>query len=131
MLSGLVGGSIRLRGVVIALALLLAGYGVYVLFQARLDVFPEFAPPMAVIHGEAPGFTSEQVEALVTQPIENAVSGAVGLQSLRSKSLAGLSIVTLTFDSGTDVHQARQLVAERLGAVAAALPLDVKPPALL
>ncbi|MDE2092526.1 MAG: efflux RND transporter permease subunit [Burkholderiales bacterium] len=131
MLSRLVRGSIRLRGVVIALAALLAGYGMLVLFQARLDVFPEFSPPLAVIHAEAPGLSSEQVETLVTQPIENALAGTIGLQDLRSKSLAGLSVVTLTFNGGTDIQQARQLVSERLGGVAAALPLGVKAPALL
>ncbi|HEY8707949.1 MAG TPA: efflux RND transporter permease subunit, partial [Burkholderiaceae bacterium] len=131
MLSRLVRGAIRLRGVVIALATLLAGYGMLVLFQARLDVFPEFSPPLAVIHAEAPGLSSEQVETLVTQPIENALAGTIGLQDLRSKSLAGLSVVTLTFNGGTDIQQARQLVSERLGGVAAGLPLGVKAPALL
>ena len=61
MLSRLVRGAIRLRGVVIALATLLAGYGILVLFQARLDVFPEFSPPLAVIHAEARGLSSGQV----------------------------------------------------------------------
>ena len=131
MLSRLVRGAIRLRGVVIALATLLAGYGILVLFQARLDVFPEFSPPLAVIHAEARGLSSGQVETLVTQPIENALAGTIGLQDMRSKSMAGLSVVTLTFNSGTDIQQARQLVSERLGGVAAALPLGVKAPALL
>lgn len=131
MLSRLVRGAIRLRGVVIALATLLAGYGIMVLFQARLDVFPEFSPPLAVIHAEARGLSSGQVETLVTQPIENALAGTIGLQDMRSKSMAGLSVVTLTFNSGTDIQRARQLVSERLGGVAAALPLGVKAPALL
>ena len=74
MLTAIVRFAIRLRGVVISLACLLAGYGIYTLYQSHLDVFPEFAPPLAIIQAEAPGLSSEQVEVLVTQPIENAVS---------------------------------------------------------
>ncbi len=131
MLTSLVRTAIRLRGVVIALSCLLAGYGFYVLFQSRLDVFPEFAPPLAIVHTQAPGLSSEQVETLVTQPIENSLGGTLGLQTMQSKSLQALSVVSLTFDAGTDIYRARQLVAERLGNVAGALPPGVKPPALL
>ena len=131
MLTAIVRFAIRLRGVVISLACLLAGYGIYTLYQSNLDVFPEFAPPLAIIQTEAPGLSSEQVETLVTQPIENALGGTVGLETLRSKSLQGLSMVTLTFRDGMDVYRARQLASERLGAVAGKLPLGVKPPALL
>ena len=131
MLTAIVRSAIRLRGVVISLACLLAGYGLYTLYQSRLDVFPEFAPPMAIIQTEAPGLSSEQVEVLVTQPIENALGGTVGLESLRSKSLQGLSMVTMTFRDGTDVYRARQLASERLGSVAGKLPRGVKTPALL
>ncbi len=131
MLTSLVRSSIRLRGIVISLACLLAGYGIYALFQSKLDVFPEFAPALAVIQTEAPGLSSEQVEVLVTQPIENAVGGVLGLQTMRSKSSQGLSLVTLIFDGNTDIYRARQLAAERLGAAASALPRAVKPPTLL
>lgn len=131
MLTAIVRFAIRLRGVVISLACLLAGYGIYTLYQSHLDVFPEFAPPLAIIQTEAPGLSSEQVEVLVTQPIENALGGAVGLETLRSKSLQGLSMVSMTFRSGMDVYRVRQLASERLGAIAGKLPLGVKPPALL
>ncbi len=131
MLTAIVRFAIRLRGVVISLACLLAGYGIYTLYQSHLDVFPEFAPPLAIIQTEAPGLSSEQVEVLVTQPIENALGGTVGLETLRSKSLQGLSMVTMTFRSGMDVYRVRQLASERLGAVAGKLPLGVKPPAPL
>jgi len=131
MLNSIIRFAVRFRGVVIALAFLLAGYGIYTLSQARQDVFPEFAPPLAVIQTEAPGLTSEQVEALVTQPVENAMGGTLGLASMRSKSLQGLSMVTLTFKDGTDIYKARQLAAERLGSLSSALPRGVKPPALL
>lgn len=131
MLTAIVRFAIRLRGVVISLACLLAGYGLYTLYQSRLDVFPEFAPPLVIIQTEAPGLSSEQVEVLITQPIENALGGAVGLKTMRSKSLQGLSVVSLTFRDGMDVYRARQLASERLGAVAGKLPRGAKPPALL
>ena len=131
MLNSIIRFAVRFRGVVIALACLLAGYGICTLTQARQDVFPEFAPPLAVVQTEAPGLTSEQVEALVTQPIENAMGGTLGLASMRSKSLQGLSMVTLTFQDGADIYRARQLAAERLNALSGALPHGVKPPALL
>ncbi|MHB8743605.1 MAG: efflux RND transporter permease subunit [Sulfuricaulis sp.] len=131
MLTAIVRFAIRLRGVVISLAGLLAGYGIYTLYQSRLDVFPEFAPPMAIIQTEAPGLSSEQVEVLVTQPIENAMGGTLGLKTMRSKSLQGLSMVSMTFRGNMDVYRARQLASERLGAVVGKLPRGVKPPALL
>ena len=131
MLTAIIRLSIRLRGVVISLACLLAGYGVFTLYQSRLDVFPEFAPPMAIIQTEAPGLSTEQVEVLVTQPIENAMGGTLGLETMRSKSLQGLSVVTLTFHGNMDVYRARQLASERLGSIAGQLPHGVLPPALL
>ncbi len=131
MLSSIVRFSIRFRGIVISLACLLAGYGIYTLYRATLDVFPEFAPPLAIIQTEAPGLSTEQVEALVTQPIENAMGGTPGLETLRSKSLQGLSMVTMTFASSMDVYRARQLAVERLAGIAAKLPRGVSPPALL
>jgi CzcA family heavy metal efflux pump len=131
MLTAIVRFAIRLRGVVISLACLLAGYGIFTLYQSRLDVFPEFAPAQAIIQTEAPGLSSEQVETLVTQPIENALGGTVGLKTLRSKSLQGLSMVTITFSDGMDIYRARQLAAERLNAVAGNLPRGVRSPALL
>ena len=99
MLQALVSFSIRFRGVVIALACVVIGYGVYITLHSRYDVYPEFAPPVVVIQTEAPGLAPEQVEALVTRPVENAVNGAPGLDTLRSQSIQGLSLVTL--HSGT------------------------------
>lgn len=131
MLNSIIRFAIHFRGVVIALACLLVGYGIYALTQARQDVFPEFSPPLAVIQTEAPGLTSEQVEVLVTQPVENAMGGTLGLASMRSKSLQELSMVTLTFQDGTDIYKARQLAAERLNTLGSALPRGVKPPSLL
>src|ERR1700754_666233 len=131
MLNAIIRFSLRFRGVVYALAVMAAAFGLYSLTHARLDVFPEFAPPMTVVQTEAPGLTSEQVETLVTQPVEHALAGLVGLRSMRSKSMPGLSSVTLVFDDGANVMQVRQLVSERIGGLAAALPAGVQTPALL
>lgn len=131
MLQGIIRFSLRFRGIVYALAVIVAGYGLFALTHARLDVFPEFAPPMSIVQTRAPGMTSEQVETLVTQPLENALGGMVGLHSMRSRSMQGLSAVTLIFDEGADVFRVRQLVTERINGLAATLPADVGPPKLL
>ncbi len=131
MLNAIIRFSLRFRGVIYALAALACGYGLYTLTQAKLDVFPEFAPPMTVVQTEAPGLSSEQVETLVTQPIENALGGTIGLASMRSKSLQGLSVVTMVFGGHADTLQVRQLVAERIAGLATALPAGVRPPQLL
>lgn len=130
LLAGIIGFSLRYRGVVIALAVLLAGYGLYEVTRAQYDVFPEFAPPQVSIHAEAPGLAPEQVEVLVTQRIENAVNGVAGIASLRSQSVQGLSVVTATFDPGTDIFRDRQNVAERLGALGAEMPAGVQAPVM-
>lgn len=131
MLNAIIRFSLRFRGVVYALAIVVAGYGLYTLTRAKLDVFPEFAPPMSIVHTEAQGLTSEQVETLVTQPLENALGGMVGLQSMRSRSMQGLSAITLVFSGDTNVLQVRQLVTERINGIAATLPTGVTPPRLL
>ncbi len=114
MLAKLVDFSVRFRGVVVAIALLLMGYGVYKLYNASLDIFPEFAPKQVIIQTEAQGLTAEQVEVLITQPIENTLGGLDGTQFVRSQSIPGLSVVTLTFYDSTDTYLNRQLVSERL-----------------
>ncbi len=130
MLTAIVRFSLRFRGVIIALAFILAGYGFYSLSLAKYDVFPEFAPPQAVIQTEAPGLAPEQVEALVTQPIENAVNGVAGVDSLRSGSIQGLSFVTITFRPDTNIFLDRQLVAERLATLAGQLPQEAQAPVM-
>ncbi len=131
MLTPIVGFAIRFRGVVIALAMLLAGYGLFALSHARLDVFPEFAPPQVQVQTEAPGLSPAQVEVLVTQPLENRLAGLTGIKTMRSKSFQGLSMITLTFTANTDIYRARQAVAEQMGGTAGTLPQGVKAPALL
>ncbi|MCW8806528.1 MAG: efflux RND transporter permease subunit [Rhodanobacter sp.] len=131
MLSAIVRTVIRFRGVTIALGVLAVAYGVLALDRARLDVFPEFAPPQAIVQAEAPGFSPEQVETLVTQPIENSLAGARNLVNLRSKSLQGLSMITLTFRAGSDLSRVRQTVSERLQRAATELPAAASTPVLL
>ena len=130
MLTRIVEQSLRYRGVVIALAMLVAGYGIYSLAHARYDVFPEFAAKQIEIQTEAPGLSPEQVEQLVTQKIESAVNGAEGLTAMRSSSIQGLSLVTLVFGGKGDVYHDRQLVVERLAGVSSSLPAGAGAPVM-
>ncbi len=128
MLSAIVRFSVRYYGIVIVLVTLLLLYGIYSLSRAGLDIFPEFSPKQVIIQTEAPGYSSEQVEILVTQPIESALSGLIGLEYLRSESIQGLSIVTATFSEDSDIYLNRQMVTERLSSVIAQLPEGVATP---
>jgi CzcA family heavy metal efflux pump len=128
MLGSIVRFSLRFRGVIIALATVALGYGAYTLVQARYDVFPEFAPPEVVIQTEAPGLSPEQVESLVTQPIENALVGLEGIEALRSGSILGISVITVIFKTGSEIFLDRQLVAERIATVIGVLPAGAGPP---
>src|SRR5437870_5551357 len=130
MLQAIVDCSLRNRVVVLVLAALLVVLGVYAATHARLDVFPEFAPPQVAVQTECPGLSPSEVEQLVTLPIETAVNGISGLDVLRSRSIQGLSVITVVFGSGTDIYRARQQVTERLGALASQLPAGVKAPRL-
>ena len=127
MLTAIVHWSLRHRSVVVILACVLLGYGVYSLEQAKYDVFPEFSPPQVVIQTEASGLAPEQVELLVTQPIENAVNGVSGVQAIRSASVQGLSVVTVLFDASTNIYRDRQVVTERLSTVTGSLPAGISP----
>lgn len=131
MLNTIIRFSLRFRGVIFALAIIVSAYGLYSLTLSKVDVFPEFAPPMTVIQTQAPGLSSEQVETLVTQPVENALAGTLDVKSMRSKSLQGLSVVTIVFDEHSNILRARQLVTERLNGLASTLPFGVEPPRLL
>ena len=128
MLNRIVYFSLKFRGVVIALACLLTGYGIYVSYHAKLDVFPNFVPPQVTVETEAPGLSPEQVEVLVTRPLENTINGLGNMASLRSESISGLSVITAVFNEGADIFIARQMLAEKLGAVAGELPVGVKTP---
>jgi CzcA family heavy metal efflux pump len=119
--------SIRYPGVIVALALTIVVYGLFTLSRAHLDVFPEFSPAQVVIQTEAPGLSAELVETQVSQPIESALAGLPGLQSLRSQSIPGLSVVHVFFTDGSDVYRNRQVTAERLGVLSTQLPRGVVP----
>jgi CzcA family heavy metal efflux pump len=121
---------IRHYGATTALAVLALALGCLGAARAALDVFPDFVPTQVEIQTEARGFAPKQVEELVTKPIENAVNGVTGLSTLRSDSIPGLSVVTITFKDDVDLHVARQVVSERLAELGSSLPAGVGVPKL-
>jgi len=131
MLAGLVRFALLQRVLVLAMAALLIVLGLRAGSQVPLDVFPEFAPPIVEIQTEGPGLSTEEVESLITVPIETAVNGVPGLATLRSKSVLGLSSVQVLLDRGADVSAARQMIAERLTQVQPRLPAAARQPVLM
>ena len=130
MLRSLLGLCVRHHGALTAvtlIALILGGWGA---MQAPLDVFPEFVPSQVDIQTEAPGFAPQQVEELVTRQVEYAVNGSAGIATMRSESIPGLSVITITFADGVDVHVARQGLSERLSELGGTLPAGVGTPKL-
>src|SRR3954470_15137222 len=128
MLKAIIHFSLKFRGVVIVLACVLIGYGLYTTQNASLDVFPNFVQPQVAIQTECPGLAPEQVELLVTTPIENIINGLGDMESLRSESIQGLSIITAVFKEGTDVFRARQMLAEKLPETTGILPASARTP---
>ena len=128
MLNAILKWSIVQRWLVVLGAIVVTVLGIYNLTQMPLDVFPNFAPPQVEIQTEAPGLAPEEVESLVTLPIESAVNGTPGVTTVRSSSAVGISVVKVIFSWGTDVYQARQLVTERLQQVSEKLPESVDVP---
>ena len=116
---------------IVALAAALIVIGVRTADDIPLDVFPEFAPPVVEIQTEVPGISTEEVESLVTVPIENSLNGIPYVQVVRSKSVLGLSSVRIIFEEGTNLLTARQLVEERLAQAAPRLPQVADPPVIL
>jgi len=127
MMAAIVRFSIRFSGVIIGLASLIVMYGLYTMTRGNLDVFPEFSPTQLVIQTESPGLSAELVESLVTQPLETAIAGTVGIDMMRSQSIPGLSVITVIFNEGTDVYRNRQVVAERLTTLTTQLPRGIVP----
>jgi Cu/Ag efflux pump CusA len=121
-MSWLIELALRMRIAVLALSAVLIVVGLRLVPSMPLDVFPEFAPPYIEIQTEAPGLSAEEVENLVTFPLENALIGTPGLETLRSKSVMGLSSIRLLLHQNADVYRARQLVQERLASESPRLP---------
>jgi CzcA family heavy metal efflux pump len=121
---------IRHFGAASALSLLALVLGCVGASHAQLDVFPDFVPTQVDVQTEAPGFAPEQVEELVTKPVESAINGASGLATMRSESIPGLSVVTVTFDDGVNPYIARQAISERLAELGSAMPTGAGTPKL-
>jgi CzcA family heavy metal efflux pump len=130
MLNRIVSWALRRRGVVIALAFVLLGYGVYSVTGAKYDILPNFAPAQVSIKTQAPGLSAEQVERLVTQPIENAINGAPGLAAIRSKSMQGFSSIVVVFKYTTRIYRIRDILAQRMVGIRTILPKGVHTPIL-
>src|SRR4051812_9106237 len=127
MLDSIIRLSLRHRTLVVALALATLLYGAYQVTELPIDVFPDLDRPRVVVLTECPGLAAEEVETLVSQPIEASLLGAHGVRAVRSHSSASLSVVTTEFDWDVDVWKARQTVQERLSALGDALPAHVRP----
>jgi CzcA family heavy metal efflux pump len=131
-MQGIMGTIVNLRFLVVVLAAALMLFGITRLRSMPVDVFPEFSPPYVEIQTEAPGLSPEDVEQLITVPLEqNLINGVAWLDKIRSESVLGLSSVILLFEPGTDLYRARQMVAERLSQAAAVLPRVSRGPVML
>lgn len=130
MLAPIVRTSLAHPRVVTALSILIAVLGAGALFQARFDVFPDFAPPYVLVQAESPGLDALQVEALVTRPLEGMLAGTENVQLIRSTSSQGLAAVQVVFRRGGDPYRQRQVVIERLAEAGGVLPEGAGPPQL-
>ncbi len=131
MFNRIIAWSLHNRLIVLAGTLVLFAAGAAVLERMPVDVFPEFAPPQVVIQTEAPGMAPVDVESLITYPLESAINGSPGVDSVRSKTSVGLSTITVVFSAGTDIYLDRQLINERLQNALGQLPPTAKPPVML
>ena len=127
LLNGVIALALHQRLLVVALSLFLMAYGSWQMVQLPIDVFPDLNRPRVTVMTEAPGLAPEEVEALITFPLESAINGATGVQAVRTQSATGLSVMYVEFDWGTDIYQARQVVAERLALASERLPDKVSP----
>lgn len=130
MLNKIIHFSLHNRAVVLVAALLLLLGGFYTAKNMEIDVFPDLNAPTVVVMTEANGMASEEVERLVTFPIEAAVNGATDVRRVRSSSTTGFSVIWVEFEWGTDIYKARQVVTEKLAALGNDLPANVGKPTL-
>jgi CzcA family heavy metal efflux pump len=131
MLRSIVAASLKFRYLVVAIAAVMMVFGIVQISDNPVDVFPEFAPPRVEVQTPSLGLTAQEVESLISVPLEQAFNGIDGLDIMRSKSLPDLSSIELIFKPGTDVLHARQLVQERLATVIGTLPTWAAPPVII
>lgn len=127
MLDSVIKLSLKYRALVLITSLVVLAYGSYLATTMSIDVFPDLDRPRVVIITEAPGLATEEVETLVTQPIEIALMGANGVQAVRSQTTAGLNVIYVEFDWSTQIRAARQTVSERLATLEGILPAGISP----
>lgn len=127
MLNAIIRFALRYRLLIVVISLTLIVYGTYLATAMPIDVFPDLDRPRVVIITECPGLATEEVETLVTQPIEIALLGAAGVQAVRSQTTAGLNVIYIEFDWTTEIRAARQTVQERLSTLAGTLPENIRP----